>query len=179
MKSFFLKKIVLFIPFIILIVISIFYLIFLISNKDPNKPPSALLDENLPNLKLTSLFDENKNLQLQDTKGKMLVVNFFASWCIPCKKEHPLLIEIKNNYPEAMLIGINHKDKEKDAKEFLNNYGNPYNFVGLDNEGEIGFEFGVFGLPETFIINKENKIIYKITGPLSKQIIKNEISPIF
>ena len=87
--------------------------------------------------------------------------------------------DIKNDYPNMFLLGIAHKDDPKDSKKYLSQEGNPYSFVGIDQNGKIALEFGVFGLPETFIINDDGKIIFKHTGPLTKKIIDNEISVLF
>ena len=172
------NKIFLIFPLIIVIVISGFLLIFLLQEKDPSKPPSSLLNESLPNFKSENLFIENEFLMQKDLKDKITLINFFASWCIPCKAEHPLFFSIKKEYPDLFILGINMQDKKDEAINFLNEDGNPYDYVGIDKLGFIGIEFGVLGLPETFIINKKGKIIYKYLGPLTKEIIKNEIQPL-
>ena len=165
-------------PLILLFIICVFILVYLLSSKDPNKPPSALLDKNIPLFKSKSLYDKDQYLITKDLKNKKVLINFFASWCTPCKVEHPLFFELSNDYSELYIVGFNHKDAELDAKNYLEEDGNPYNFVGIDNDGLIALEFGVFGLPETFLINKNGKIIYKHMGPLTKEIIKNDIEPL-
>jgi cytochrome c biogenesis protein CcmG/thiol:disulfide interchange protein DsbE len=172
------NKLILSLPVILIFIISIFLLIFLLQNKDPNVPPSALLDKKIPPVDLVDLFNDNKLINPSDLKNKEILINFFASWCAPCKVEHPLLFQIKKQNPNLYILGINHKDKKNDAINYLNQDGNPYDFVGVDKEGLIGLEFGVFGLPETFLINKSGKIIYKYLGPLTKKVITNEIQPL-
>ena len=172
------NKLILSLPIILIFIISIFLLIFLLQNKDPNVPPSALLDKKIPPVDLVDLFNDNKLINLSNLKNKEILINFFASWCAPCKVEHPLLFQIKKQNPNLYILGINHKDKKNDAINYLNQDGNPYDFVGVDKEGLIGLEFGVFGLPETFLINKSGKIIYKYLGPLTKKVITNEIQPL-
>ncbi len=173
------KRSILFLTFILIIFISIILFIFLIKEKDPNKPPSALLDKETPEFELINLFDENENFSKKDFKNKKVLINFFASWCTPCKKEHPLLMKIKNNNNNSLIIvGVDFKDKKEDALKFLLENGNPYHFVGFDDTGSVGLEFGVFGLPETFIINNDGKIIYKHIGPITKKILSNEILPL-
>ena len=135
------------------------------------------LNISLPEFKIMNLFDQSKELTNLDLKNKKVIINFFASWCAPCKKEHPLILAIKENKNNIFIIGIDHKDLESDAKTFLNKEGNPYHFVGMDKDGDIAYKFGVLGLPETFLINKDGKIIYKHSGPLTKKIIKNKIAP--
>ncbi len=171
------KKLIILLPLVILLVICLFVLVYLLGNNDPNKPPSALINKNIPIFESVSLYDSNNFIKTQDIKNKKVIVNFFASWCLPCKVEHPLFFELSNNYPDLYFLGFNHKDKKIDAKKYLSEEGNPYNFVGVDNDGMIALEFGVFGLPETFLINEEGKIIYKFMGPLTKEIVKNEIEP--
>ena len=172
------KKILLILPLLTILIIFSILLIFLLQKKDPHKPPSALLNEKLPEFSMINLFDENNLLSNNDVKEKFVLINYFASWCAPCKVEHPLFFDIKDRYPHLFIIGVNHKDIKLDALDYLNKYGNPYDYVGVDKNGLIGLEFGVFGLPETFIINLSGKIIYKYLGPLTKEVIENEIYPL-
>ena len=171
------RKLIILSPLLILLLICFFTLIYLLSNKDPNKPPSALIDKNIPIFESKSLYKSDDIIKTKDLKNKKILINFFASWCIPCKVEHPLFFEISKNYPDLFLLGFNHKDKSDDAKKYLSDDGNPYDFVGVDSDGMIALEFGVFGLPETFLINEKGKIIYKFMGPLTEEIIENEIVP--
>ena len=172
------NKLILSIPIIVVFIISAFLLIYLLQNKNPNIPPSALLDKKIPQISLPNLFNKNELIKLSDLKNKKILVNFFASWCTPCKAEHPLFFQIKKQNPNLIILGVNHKDKTKDAINYLNIDGNPYDLVGIDKEGLIALEFGVFGLPETFIADESGKIIYKYLGPLTKEIVRNEIQPL-
>ncbi len=172
------NRLIILTPLILLLIICIFTLIYLLSNKDPNKPPSVLINKSVPIFESRSLFDANNIIKTQNIKNKKVLINFFASWCLPCKLEHHLFFELSKSYPDLFILGFNHKDEEKDAKKYLLEDGNPYNFVAIDNDGMIALEFGVFGLPETFLINEDGKIIYKFMGPLTKEIIKNEIKPL-
>ena len=172
------KKFILSMPVIIVIIISIFLFIFLLEEKDPTKPPSALLNEDIPIYNLPNLFDENELLSTKDLKDKITLINFFASWCAPCKAEHPLFFDIKEKYNDLFILGIDMQDENEKAIKFLNTDGNPYDYVGVDKYGFVAVEFGVVGLPETFLINSSGKIIYKYLGPLTKEIIKNEIEPL-
>ena len=172
------RKLITLIPLVVLLVICVFVLIYLLSNKDPNKPPSVLINKTVPSFKSESLFNSSKFIVTEDLKNKKILINFFASWCLPCKVEHPLFLELSDNYENLYLLGFNHKDKKEDAKKYLSEEGNPYDFVGIDSNGMIALEFGVFGLPETFLVNEDGKIIYKFMGPITKDIIKNEILPL-
>ena len=173
------KKLILMIPLLLLTIVCLFFLLFILLEKNPNEPPSALLDKNLPSFSSTSLYNNNISFVSDDLKEKYTLINFFASWCTPCRAEHHLFFEIKNKNPNLFILGLAHKDNPDDSKKYLEEEGNPYSFVGLDQDGKIAFEFGVFGLPETFIVNSEGKIIFKHTGPLTKKIINNEITKLF
>ena len=173
------KKIFLILPLILLTIICLFFLLFILLEKNPNEPPSALLNRDLPFFSSTSLYNKNKKLNSDDLKKQYTLINFFASWCTPCRAEHHLFFEIKKEKPDLFILGLAHKDDPSDSKKYLEEEGNPYSFVGLDQDGKIAFEFGVFGLPETFLINSKGKIIFKHTGPLTKQIINNEITKFF
>ena len=172
------KKIIKFFPLILLTLVCVFFLLFILLEKDPSSPPSALIDKQLPQFSTPSLYDENIKLASDDIETYTLI-NFFASWCTPCRAEHHLFFKIKNDYPNVYLIGISHKDNPDDSKKYLSEEGNPYSFVGLDEDGRIALEFGVFGLPETFIINNEGKIIFKHMGPLTEKILDDDISVLF
>ena len=173
------KKIILITPLILLTSICVFFLLFILFDKNPNDPPSALMNKNVPDFSSVNLYNDDENFSSDNLRGKYTLINFFASWCTPCRAEHHLFFEIKKVKPELFILGFSHKDDPTDSKNYLATDGNPYSFVGLDKDGKIAFEFGVFGLPETFIINKEGKIIFKHTGPLTKKIILNEIAELF
>ena len=97
------------------------------------------------------------------------IVNIWASWCVPCRIEHPLLMELSKNQA-VKLIGLNYRDNQTNAKNFINNFGNPYSQILIDSDGALSVEFGAYGVPETFIIDKNKKIIRKFTGPINKEI---------
>ena len=174
--------------------LTFFLLIFFISalvlyqlKNEPKKVQSIksqLIGKNIPKIlisevKYFGLLNQKQNLNFKNFENQIFAVNFFASWCTPCRAEHHLFFEIKKDYPNVFLLGISHKDNPEDSKKYLNEEGNPYSFVGLDQNGKIALEFGVFGLPETFIINNHGKIIFKHMGPLTKKIIEDEISVFF
>ena len=166
-------------PLMGLVIICLFFLIFILLEKNPNDPPSALLNKNLPTFSSINLYNKEEILLSDSLKGRYTLINFFASWCTPCRAEHHLFFKIKKEIPELFILGFSHKDDSNDSKKYLEEEGNPYSFVGVDNDGKIAFDFGVFGLPETFIINKDSEIIYKHTGPLTKEIIEDEIEILF
>ena len=173
------NRTILIMPLIGLVIICLFFLIFILLEKNPNDPPSALLNKNLPTFSSINLYDKEEVLLSDSLRGKYTLINFFASWCTPCRAEHHLFFKIKKEIPELFILGFSHKDDLDDSKKYLEEEGNPYSFVGIDSDGKIAFDFGVFGLPETFIINEDRKIIYKHTGPLTKKIIEDEIEILF
>ena len=166
-------------PLIVITAICLFFLIFILLEKNPNDPPSALLNKNLPAFSSINLYNNEETLLSDSLKGNYTLINFFASWCTPCRAEHHLFFKIKKEIPELFILGFSHKDDLDNSKKYLQEEGNPYSFVGVDRDGKIAFDFGVFGLPETFIVNKNREIIYKHTGPLTKKIIEDEIAILF
>lgn len=158
--------------FFLLIIMSSFGFMFYKGLKiDPSVVPSNLIDEQTPNFQLKKvgnypLFDSKDLL-----KKEIKIVNFFATWCGPCKIEHPQLMELSSSF---RIYGIAKKDNPKNITKWLQSYGNPFDKIGLDNDGISSIEWGVYGLPETFLINKDNKILYKHIGP----IMKNDLEKI-
>ena len=134
---------------------------------------SPLIGKNIPNIKIIK-FNENQKLSFSKYKNKRFILNFFASWCLPCKIEAPLLNKISLKIP---IIGIAYKDKKEDMIKFLKNYGNPFDEIGVDELGSIAIEWGVYGVPETFLIDENGKIIYKYAGPISHELYKDKIIP--
>ena len=104
-------------------------------------------------------------------KNNFYLVNIFASWCLPCKEEHHLLMELSKNQ-SIKLIGLNYRDNLNNAKKFINEFGNPYSQILIDKDGILGVEFGAYGVPETFLIDKNKIIIKKFVGPINKEILK-------
>lgn len=154
-------------------VICFFCYIFLVGLfKDPTKLPSNFVNKKIPEFVAESLKKKNSftNKDL-DSKKTIKLVNFFASWCPPCKIEHPQLKYFAMN-ESIELFGINKKDKIEDLYGFLNKLGNPYKKIGLDPKGTVSIEWGVYGLPETFFIDKESKVRYRHVGPIMERDIK-------
>ena len=118
--------------------------------------------------------DFNSNVYLKSQKifkeDIFYIVNIWASWCVPCRAEHPLLMGLSKNQ-SIELIGLNYRDNLNNAKEFINEFGNPYSQIIIDNDGTLSVEFGAYGVPETFIIDKNKKIIRKFVGPINQEIV--------
>ncbi len=150
---------------------------------NPKELPSALINKQAPdfNLPLLNLSTE----QVQATTfsptqylGKRWILNVWASWCPSCRYEHPLFNQIASN-TSIPLVGLNYKDKPEDASQWLAERGNPYNAIPSDINGDIGIEWGVYGAPETFVIDEQGHIIYRHAGPINARILEQEIAPLF
>ena len=145
---------------------------------DPSKVPSPLIGKSAPEFKLPPLEGSGlpgiSNAELN--AGQVTVVNVFASWCVPCRDEHPFLIELAS-LGKAKLIGINYKDKPDNALQFLQSLGNPFDAIGSDKTGRASVDWGVYGVPETFIVNASGKIILKHVGPITAASMNQEILP--
>ena len=141
---------------------------------------SQLIGKKIPTIKIKRInfFQQkikNQTLNIDKYKNNFFAVNFFASWCAPCRVEVPLIEELSKIIP---VVGIAYKDKVKNTKVFLEDYGNPYDQIGLDDFGKIAIEWGVYGVPETFIVNTDGKIIYRHAGPLLYNVFKSEVLPL-
>jgi cytochrome c biogenesis protein CcmG, thiol:disulfide interchange protein DsbE len=139
---------------------------------DPSRIPSALIGHPAPQTTLPPLAGltidgaQVPGLDPEMFKGKVSVVNVWASWCVPCHDEAPLFTELGKD-KRLQLVGINYKDAPDNARRFLGRYGNPFGVVGVDSNGRAAIEWGVYGVPETFIVGREGKIVYKLVGPVT------------
>jgi cytochrome c biogenesis protein CcmG/thiol:disulfide interchange protein DsbE len=149
---------------------------FIVLSHDPSVLPSAMIDQPTPEFALSGL-GEKPGLARADLKSEVVMINFFASWCIPCRTEHPLLMRLSADL-KAPLYGIDYKDKPEDAGRFLQQLGDPYGRVGADHDGRVGIDFGVYGVPETYIIDKAGRIRLRHVGPLTPEDVAREIAPL-
>jgi cytochrome c biogenesis protein CcmG/thiol:disulfide interchange protein DsbE len=144
---------------------------------DPSKIPSALIGHPAPQTALPPLMGlVSEGVQVPGLdpamfKGKVSVVNVWASWCVPCHDEAPLFVELGKD-KRLQLVGINYKDAPDNARRFLGRYGNPFGVVGVDGNGRAAIEWGVYGVPETFIVGREGTIVYKLVGPVTPENIE-------
>lgn len=136
--------------------------------KDPQLLPSALLDKPAPTFNVAQLHKANETFSPDSMKGKVWLLNVWASWCAACRSEHPLFMQLSRsgNFP---LYGLNYKDQRADAQQWLRQLGDPYVLSAWDVEGNVGIDYGVYGVPETFLIDKEGVIRYKHVGPVSRK----------
>ena len=162
------KLLLFFIVFIFIIIFIVFYK----GLKDTNiYTPESKINSEIPSL-VVELFDTSKDVNTIEIfqPDKFYLLNIWSSWCVPCRKEHSILMELKNN-DRLKVIGMNYKDTKDNAKNFLNELGNPYDKIIFDSKGTNAIEWGAYGVPESFLINN-NKIIKKYIGPLNKESIE-------
>jgi cytochrome c biogenesis protein CcmG/thiol:disulfide interchange protein DsbE len=144
-------------------------LLFRLGAGDPSRLPSALIGKPAPGVSLpplAGLAGEIPGLDPRTFPGRVTIVNVWASWCAPCRDEHPFLVRLASN-PRIALAGINYKDEAENARRFLERYGNPYSAIGVDANGRGAIEWGVYGVPETFIVGRDGKIAFKQIGPIA------------
>jgi cytochrome c biogenesis protein CcmG/thiol:disulfide interchange protein DsbE len=144
---------------------------------DPREVPSPLIDKPAPKFALQRLDDAARTIRLDDMRGKVWMLNVWASWCVACREEHPLLVEFAKKRV-VPLYGLNYKDQREDAKGWLARFGNPYDASLFDDEGRVGIDFGVYGVPETFVIDQNGVIRLKHIGPLTPDVIATKIEPL-
>jgi len=144
---------------------------------DPRKVPSPLIDKPAPAFTLPRLDDPQQHVSEKDLLGKVWLLNVWASWCVSCREEHPVLVEFakKNIVP---IYGLNYKDERKDALAWLAQFGNPYTVSIMDADGRVGIDYGVYGVPETYVIDKQGVIRYKQIGPVTPELLDAKILPL-
>ena len=142
----------------------------------PHEIPSPLIDKPAPAFSLPLLDAPDRRLSTQDMRGKVWILNVWASWCVACRIEHPVLVEFSKT-GAVPIYGLNYKDKREDAMGWLSKFGNPYTRSLSDTEGLVGIDFGVYGVPETFVIDKQGVIRYKQIGPVTPEVLRDEILP--
>ena len=157
-----------FVPLVLAVIFGGFFLWGLDPDRDPNAIPSVLISQPVPDFELTQVAGlETPNLSRSDLlqNDQPVIVNVFASWCVPCRAEHAVLTALVENDGQV-LYGINYKDKPEDAVRWLENLGNPYARIGSDLSGRAGIEWGISGVPETFIIGTDGTVLYRYVGPV-------------
>ena len=170
------RRLIVLAPLVLFAVLVLLFLIRLFAG-DPSHIPSALIGHPAPQTVLPALDGLASNgapvpgLDPAAFKGKVSIVNVWASWCVPCHDEAPLLTELAKD-TRIQIIGINYKDAPDNARRFLGRYGNPFASVGVDGNGRAAIEWGVYGVPETFIVGRDGKIAYKLVGPITPDNIE-------
>jgi cytochrome c biogenesis protein CcmG/thiol:disulfide interchange protein DsbE len=144
---------------------------------DPRDVPSPLVGKPAPAFTLPQLHDAAKSFSAADMKGRVWLLNVWASWCVSCREEHPVLVEFAKT-GQVPIIGLDYKDKVADARQWLDKLGNPYTLTAVDADGRVGIDYGVYGVPETYVIDKQGIIRIKHTGPITPESLNKKILPL-
>jgi cytochrome c biogenesis protein CcmG/thiol:disulfide interchange protein DsbE len=144
---------------------------------DPRQVPSPLIGKPAPAFSLPRLEQPATAVTLADLKGQVVVLNVFASWCVPCLAEHPLVTELART-TKARIVALNYKDAPEDAARWLARHGNPYAMVLADRDGRVGIDYGVYGVPETFVIDRDGVIRHKQIGPITPAALRDDLLPL-
>jgi cytochrome c biogenesis protein CcmG/thiol:disulfide interchange protein DsbE len=164
-----------YIPIAVFFVMAVFLGIGLTMN--PRDIPSPLIGKPVPHFSLPPVKGRTLGLSSADLKGQVALVNVFASWCVACREEHPVLLELgrKGIVP---IHGLNYKDKPDDARAWLDELGDPYTRTGADIDGRVAIDWGVYGVPETFVVDRNGTIAYKQIGPITPDVLRDKILPL-
>ncbi|MER9657457.1 DsbE family thiol:disulfide interchange protein [Mesorhizobium sp. M0152] len=171
------RRLFVLLPLLIFLGLAGLFLSQLLSGRDISEVPSALIGLPAPQTSLPAL--EGSNLPGLDSKafaGKVTLVNVFASWCAPCREEHPVLLGLAQD-KRFVMAALNYKDQPENARRFLGDLGNPFQAIGVDEAGRVAIDWGVYGVPETFVIGKDGKIAYKHVGPLTPDSARTLLLP--
>jgi cytochrome c biogenesis protein CcmG, thiol:disulfide interchange protein DsbE len=163
------------VPLVIFVALVAFFAVGL--TRDPREVPSPFIGKPAPEFKLQQLHDAQATFGPDDMRGKVWLLNVWASWCVSCRVEHPLLVEMSKRHV-VPIVGLNYKDKRDDGKQWLAKLGNPYAVSAFDVDGLVGIDYGVYGVPETFVIDKQGVIRYKQIGPITKEALDKTILPL-
>ncbi len=163
------------IPFAVFIVLLGFLFVGLGLN--PREVPSPLIDKPAPAFRLVQLHDPAKTLSTADMRGQVWLLNVWASWCVSCREEHPLLVALGKT-GIVPIVGLNYKDEQAAGLKWLADNGDPYRLSIVDRDGRVGIDFGVYGVPETFVIDKAGTIRYKQIGPITTAALEQKILPL-
>ena len=146
-------------------------------NRDPREVPSPLINKPAPAFALPQLHKPEASFAPKDMQGKVWLLNVWASWCVSCRQEHPILVELAKS-GLVPIYGLNYKDQRADALKWLARFGDPYALSIVDAEGRIGIEYGVYGVPETYVIDKAGVIRFKQIGPVTQDVLEKTILPL-
>lgn len=146
-------------------------------NRDPHEVPSPLIGKQAPAFELPQLADPQKTFSPESMKGKVWILNVWASWCVACREEHPVLVEV-GKLQIAPIIGLDYKDKRDDAMAMLARQGNPYALSAFDANGRVGIDYGVYGVPETYVIDQAGVIRFKHIGPITMELLNKKMIPL-
>ena len=163
------------IPLVLFVILVIFLAIGL--GRDPHEVPSPLIGKAAPTFQLPQLKDPSKSFSAQEMRGKVWLLNVWASWCVSCREEHPLLLDYARS-AALPIYGLNYKDKREDALEWLEQLGDPYVLSAADEDGRVAIDYGVYGAPETYLIDRDGVIRFKQVGAVTPEVWERKILPL-
>lgn len=171
------RRLLVLLPLAIFLLLAGIFLVQLLSGRDISAVPSALIGRMAPETKLPALDGASlSGLDSSAFAGKITLVNVFASWCAPCREEHPVLMALSQD-KRFDIVGLNYKDKPENARRFLGEMGNPYQAIGVDPAGRTAIDWGVYGVPETFLIGRDGKVAFKHVGPITPESAQKVLMP--
>ncbi|MBW4048343.1 MAG: DsbE family thiol:disulfide interchange protein [Proteobacteria bacterium] len=163
------------IPFVLFVILLAFLAAGL--THDPHKIPSPLIGKQAPAFDLPRLNSPGQMFSSSQMKGKVWLLNVWASWCVSCREEHPILVDYARSL-HVPLIGLDYKDTSPDARMWLAQFGDPYGMVAVDSDGHVGINYGVYGVPETYVIDRNGTIVDKHIGPITPRVMTEELLPL-
>lgn len=170
----FVKRLLFFLPVALFVAVGIGLALGL--TRDPSVLPSVLIDKEVPTFDLPPLEGADRpGFSSEDLEGQVSLVNVFASWCVPCRVEHPILVRLAQQ--GVAIYGINYKDQPAKARAWLDELGNPFKAIGADTDGRVAIDWGVYGVPETFVVDREGRIVHRHVGPLQARDLERTILP--
>jgi len=171
------RRLMLLVPLLVFVGLAGLFLLQLLSGRDSSTIPSALIGQPAPQTHLPALEGTSlPGLDTQDFAGRVTLLNVFASWCAPCREEHPVLLALSQD-KRYRLAALNYKDNPQNARRFLGELGNPFAAIGVDEAGRAAIDWGVYGVPETFVVGKDGRIAYKHVGPLTPESVRTLLLP--
>lgn len=163
------------IPLALFVILVVFLAIGL--GHDPREVPSPLINKPAPAFRLAQLHEPAKTFSAEDMRGKVWLLNVWASWCVSCREEHPVLLELART-GVLPIYGLDYKDKREDGIAWLGELGNPYVLSAADTDGRVGIDYGVYGVPETYLIDRTGVIRFKQIGPVTPEVLQKKILPL-
>ena len=163
------------IPLAVFLALMGFFLVGLY--RDPREVPSPLIDKPAPAFRVAQLHQPDHQFDPQEMHGKVWLLNVWASWCVSCRVEHPLLVDMSRKRL-VPIVGLDYKDTREEGLRWLDRHGNPYQVSAFDADGKVGIDYGVYGVPETFVIDKQGVIRYKQIGPITQEALDKTILPL-
>ena len=169
------RRLVYLLPMAVFLVLAVYFALALRPDYNPQLLPSAMINKPAPSFDLAGL--NGGAVSLASLKGQPVLINFFASWCVPCRQEQPVLMRLAQ-HDHVPLYGIDYKDTPQDARRLLAQFGDPYREIGMDSDGKVGLNFGVYGVPETYVLDGTGHIRKRFVGPLTAEQVNKELLPL-